>query len=224
MPTLPLQIGAPVFILKCPRMLVLLTLPLSAWKQWARLSLCPGTLVPWTCNRLCHSAGVCCFPIFHKRQRSIYNQSYWHPHRPQSCTLLCCFCSCENWGVGKTLRKLPSVATHRRNAGVHQVSTPKATADLASLSLHTLPPLIAVNIMASTMIQTPGNMASPPYEMANTSRLNNKPKQQGIETRGNQMSKSTIYSWKGPMSDIWHNLICCIITYITEMNCRQIIS
>lgn len=30
MPTLPLQIGAPVFILKCPRMLVLLALPSSA--------------------------------------------------------------------------------------------------------------------------------------------------------------------------------------------------
>lgn len=42
MPTLPLQIGGTVFILKCPPMLVLLTPPFSALRQLARLCLCPG--------------------------------------------------------------------------------------------------------------------------------------------------------------------------------------
>lgn len=141
---------------------------------------------PWSCHSLYNRAGTSCFPILHTRQKSIWNQSYWHLHRPVpwpwSCTLFYCFCSGENWDVSNTSRMLPSAATHGKNSGDLQVTTLEVTADSAPSCLHTLPPLLPVLAGQHHDPDRHLVMSSPPYEeMANTSTLNNKPKQQALK-------------------------------------------
>lgn len=137
-PRLPFQIGGTLSILKRSQMLVLLTLPLSAPRQFfAWLCLCPG--IQASLGRATGCAWVLGFPTLPgwvKGWNPICNQSCWHLHKPgpwpESCTSFHCLYSCENWDVGNPLSKLLSAATHGKSPGGHQAAVLQATADPAS--------------------------------------------------------------------------------------------